>query len=72
MADRSKTKCPMCGKPSDFNAPPLGLFCSDRCKLLDLGRWLGGDYCVSEPLRPDHLQDYEKMTGEQLDRPGSE
>jgi endogenous inhibitor of DNA gyrase (YacG/DUF329 family) len=21
-------------------------FCSDRCRLLDLGKWLGGDYRV--------------------------
>ncbi|PYR91137.1 MAG: DNA gyrase inhibitor YacG [Acidobacteria bacterium] len=21
-------------------------FCSERCKMADLGRWLGGEYCV--------------------------
>jgi endogenous inhibitor of DNA gyrase (YacG/DUF329 family) len=32
--------CSICGSPfliSESNAPP---FCSERCKLIDLGRWL--------------------------------
>ena len=28
-------------------------FCSDRCRLADLGRWFREDYVVSRPLRPD-------------------
>jgi len=24
-------------------------FCSERCKMADLGRWLSGDYRVPEP-----------------------
>jgi endogenous inhibitor of DNA gyrase (YacG/DUF329 family) len=40
-------KCPSCGKP----AAPRGSnrafpFCSDRCRLLDLGRWLSEEYRV--------------------------
>lgn len=65
-------KCPICGKLSDFNMPPIGSFCSERCKLVDLGRWLGEDYRVTEPLRPDHLMEYEEMSGDQLDRPEKE
>ncbi len=65
-------KCPTCGKPSDFNTPPVGLFCSERCKLVDLSRWLGEEYRVSESLRPDHLEEYEGLTGEELDRPERE
>lgn len=33
--------CPICGKPADERHRP---FCSKRCALLDLGRWLEGDY----------------------------
>lgn len=25
-------------------------FCSDRCKYVDLGRWLKEDYVISEPV----------------------
>lgn len=42
--------CPICKKP--VNEPradsPAGTFpfCSDRCKLIDLGRWLDGKYQI--------------------------
>lgn len=54
-------KCPICGKENEFFAQPTGPFCSSRCKLLDLGKWLDGDYKFSEPLRPDHFEDEELM-----------
>ena len=28
-------------------------FCSDRCKTIDLGRWLGGDYRLQTNEVPD-------------------
>ena len=28
---------------------PFRPFCSNRCKMVDLGRWLDGTYTVSEP-----------------------
>lgn len=41
--------------------------------MIDLGRWLGGEYKVSEPLRPDHFLEYEDMEGgPELDRPERE
>jgi endogenous inhibitor of DNA gyrase (YacG/DUF329 family) len=43
--------CPTCRKPvaPDGKHRP---FCSDRCRLLDLGRWARGEFVVSRPLRP--------------------
>ena len=35
--------CPICGKPAETRHRP---FCSHRCALIDLGRWLGGNYHV--------------------------
>ena len=40
---RSVGKCPICGKPGDEKFNP---FCSSRCSLLDLGKWLGDGYRV--------------------------
>jgi uncharacterized protein len=35
-------------------APPWRPFCSERCKLADLGRWLGEEYRVPvEPQTPE-------------------
>lgn len=40
--------CPVCGKPA---AAALRPFCSERCRQVDLGRWLAGDYAI--PAGPD-------------------
>jgi endogenous inhibitor of DNA gyrase (YacG/DUF329 family) len=32
---------------------PTVPFCSDRCRLIDLGRWLDESYAVPEPPRSD-------------------
>ena len=39
-------KCPTCKKETDLTGNPYRPFCSDRCRLIDLGRWLGEDYRV--------------------------
>ena len=37
--------CPICGKPADPKHHP---FCSDRCRKVDLNRWLGETYRIPE------------------------
>jgi uncharacterized protein len=44
-------KCPICRKPvtpKDEEFP----FCSDRCRLIDLGNWASEKYVISTPIRP--------------------
>ena len=41
-------KCPICGKPAVEASKP---FCSERCRDVDLNRWLSGSYVV--PGRPE-------------------
>ncbi len=36
-------KCPQCGKPRVQAYRP---FCSQRCRDLDLGKWLDGSYTI--------------------------
>lgn len=36
-------RCPICGKPATREARP---FCSERCRKVDLSRWLGGHYAI--------------------------
>jgi uncharacterized protein len=43
-------RCPICGKPAEPKHRP---FCSRRCQLLDLGRWLKGDYRVPTNEAPE-------------------
>ena len=35
-------KCPVCDAAVDLAQTPTVPFCSDRCRLIDLGRWLDG------------------------------
>lgn len=35
--------CPICGKPA---IPASRPFCSERCRDVDLNRWLSGSYVV--------------------------
>jgi len=48
--------CPICKKPVSDRDDPIAPnasfpFCGERCKLIDLGRWLGGKYSI--PIKPD-------------------
>ena len=44
-------KCPICKKevPLDGEFMP---FCSDRCRIIDLGNWASEKYVVSTPIDP--------------------
>ena len=44
-----KLRCPSCKKSvksTDRDFP----FCSDRCRLIDLGKWASGQYVISSPV----------------------
>ncbi|MFZ1130610.1 MAG: DNA gyrase inhibitor YacG, partial [Terriglobales bacterium] len=44
-----KLRCPICKKlvqSADADFP----FCSDRCRLIDLGKWASGAYVISSPV----------------------
>lgn len=49
--------CTICDKPVDFHAelPELFPFCSDRCKLVDLGKWFRGEYAMERDLSPEEI-----------------
>jgi len=52
-------ECPICRKVvtvSRKEDSPFRPFCSEHCRLVDLGRWLDGTYSVSEPLSPSDLE----------------
>lgn len=58
-----KLRCPICKKPTKASAPDFP-FCSERCRLLDLGKWASGGYVISSPVtdteeavRQDSLND---------------
>ena len=55
MKSSRAIKCPTCKQSGNWFDGSYGPFCSKRCKLVDLGKWLNEEPCISEPLRPDHF-----------------
>lgn len=52
-------KCPTCGKQMvvlNLEDLPCRPFCSQRCKMVDLYRWLNEEIVLSEPLHPSNRQ----------------
>jgi endogenous inhibitor of DNA gyrase (YacG/DUF329 family) len=46
---------------SDENFP----FCSDRCRLIDLGKWASGGYVISTPVNdPEQLESLRSESAE--------
>lgn len=48
--------CPICKKPAiDRSQNAAFPFCSDRCKTIDLGKWLSEEYRVPVEEEDDKL-----------------
>jgi uncharacterized protein len=57
MATQKTLRCPICRKEVALDDPNMP-FCSDRCRVIDLGKWASGDYKITSPiLDPDVLAD---------------
>ena len=54
--DGEPGKCPSCDKPV-FEQSPAFPFCSERCRLVDLNRWISGDYRISRPIEQSDLEE---------------
>jgi hypothetical protein len=45
-------KCPTCDKPVEWQDNPNRPFCSERCKLIDFGKWANEEYRVPDERTP--------------------
>lgn len=51
---RRTAACPQCGNAIDATAAnPYRPFCSERCKMADLGQWFAGRYAIPADAEPD-------------------
>jgi uncharacterized protein len=59
-----RVKCPTCHRESEWENNPHRPFCSDRCKLIDLGAWAEEKYRIPgsklEPEADDNDEDDEE------------
>ncbi|MCC6581675.1 MAG: DNA gyrase inhibitor YacG [Phycisphaeraceae bacterium] len=50
------SRCPICRQPVQPDADTFP-FCGSRCRLIDLGRWLDGNYLISRPIEQSDLDE---------------
>ena len=46
-------RCPTCKLEFKIETSPAKPFCSERCKTIDLGRWLDGSFTLPEAPNPE-------------------
>lgn len=70
-----KVKCPTCGKSIEYSPKnPWRPFCSERCKLIDLGAWASEDYVIegdpgsADRMTPEDLENVARYTAEREQR----
>jgi tRNA threonylcarbamoyladenosine biosynthesis protein TsaE len=51
-AKAEEIRCPICRKPVAAESATWP-FCSEQCRMADLGRWFAGQYSVSREIRED-------------------
>jgi hypothetical protein len=51
-------RCPICAKEVQLDDPFMP-FCSDRCRIIDLGNWASEKYVISTPAPPPDSEDDE-------------
>jgi hypothetical protein len=59
-----KVRCPRCRQETSFEDNPFRPFCSERCKLIDLGKWISGSYRVTEREEEREKEETEKTEGD--------
>ncbi len=55
MAEKKtiKIKCPICKKQTEWHDNPHRPFCSERCRIMDLGKWADEGYAINSATPPD-------------------
>ncbi|HEY7890024.1 MAG TPA: DNA gyrase inhibitor YacG [Steroidobacteraceae bacterium] len=48
-----RVECPTCHRKIDWAQSPFRPFCSERCKLIDLGAWLTEKHAIPSEPAPD-------------------
>ncbi len=57
MKKLKKIKCLVCGIETRWEENPFKPFCSERCSLVDLGKWADSKYVLKDKKTSDRNQD---------------
>ena len=53
----SEHKCPQCKNPVSWQGNPDRPFCSERCRLIDLGQWVDESYRIAGQSQDESVED---------------
>lgn len=53
-----RVKCPTCQREIDWSQAPFRPFCSERCRLIDLGAWLTEKHAIPGEPAPDEAMEH--------------
>ncbi len=53
----AKIRCPHCATPTPWEGNPHRPFCSERCRLIDLGCWADEEYRIAGEKASSELPD---------------
>ncbi len=61
-------RCPICKKDVRLDDPNMP-FCSDRCRIIDLGNWASEKYVISTPIHRNfgddaRVDEFEELEGD--------
>jgi uncharacterized protein len=48
-----RVNCPTCHRELDWANAPFRPFCSERCRLIDLGAWFSGQHAIAGDAAPE-------------------
>jgi len=57
--------CPLCKKTTTWEENPWRPFCSERCRLIDLGKWASDEYRIEGEEKEDGKEEEESKKTEE-------
>ncbi|MCT4640920.1 MAG: DNA gyrase inhibitor YacG [Bacteriovoracaceae bacterium] len=61
MDKELKVDCPTCKRTFKYYTSQMRPFCSEKCKMIDLGRWFEETYTVEGTNGTVYVEDPEKI-----------
>ena len=71
MSPQRPRRCPACKQPAAWEGNPFRPFCSERCKLLDLGSWATERYRIPTSQAPEEAGGEPAASNEERDEVGA-
>ena len=61
MSKIIKVKCPNCSDQFSYYSSDFRPFCSERCKMVDMGKWFDESYSIKGRDNSVYIEDSDKL-----------